>query len=167
MATSYTYRHRLISILQNVDMKGIRWLAHRLPFWLIPAPGGPVTLIMEPTKAMSRARWNGSQLHARRALDGNAPSLLELRSDALPPPQPDRAPLPLAQRLPPHLLAPGKEFQSPSRRKSQGRIRMREGQCRERKGWRVCCQVEERGMEHGPRRRDLHGRMSRENGKRN
>ena len=30
----------------------------------------------------------------------------------------------------------------------------------------MCCQVEERGMERGRRRTDLHGRMSREDGKR-
>jgi FkbM family methyltransferase len=35
---SFPIRHRLISFLLDIDIKGIRWLAHRLPKWLMPNP---------------------------------------------------------------------------------------------------------------------------------
>jgi FkbM family methyltransferase len=38
---SYPLRHRIISALRDLDVKGIRWLAHRLPGWLLPESKGP------------------------------------------------------------------------------------------------------------------------------
>ena len=44
MIRDFRLRHRFISSLQDLDVRGFRRLASRLPYWLIPAPGGPVTL---------------------------------------------------------------------------------------------------------------------------
>jgi FkbM family methyltransferase len=37
---NYVWRHRLICSVRNIDFKGFRWLASRLPKWLIPNSAG-------------------------------------------------------------------------------------------------------------------------------
>ena len=41
MRRKFPIRHALISALMDLDMKGFRWIAHRLPGFLIPKPTGP------------------------------------------------------------------------------------------------------------------------------
>ena len=40
----YTLRHTLISFLQDIDIKGIRKIAHFLPELLLPKPRAPLIL---------------------------------------------------------------------------------------------------------------------------
>ena len=40
----YTLRHSLISFMQDIDIKGIRRIAHYLPELLLPKPVGPLIL---------------------------------------------------------------------------------------------------------------------------
>lgn len=42
--TAFTLRHKLISSLQDADIRGIRRLAHYLPKALIPKPKGTLTI---------------------------------------------------------------------------------------------------------------------------
>ncbi len=44
MIKNYTTRHKLISSLLEIDVKGIRRVAHHLPRFLIPAPKGVCTM---------------------------------------------------------------------------------------------------------------------------